>query len=126
MNDLSAEIADMGSKNGKPVLREEDIDTLAKSSGLDEDQIKSTFEEFVDKHPDGKIKPDAFHKMMSKALPKKDAAKMEKNIFRLFDTNKDGCIDFTEFMTTLLIMSDGGPEEVLNQIFRVFDVNRDG
>ena len=118
----------MGNKNGKPVLRDEDIATLTKSSGLDEAQVKSSFDDFIEKYPDGKIRPKVFHEMMSKALPKskQDVSKMEKNVFRLYDTNNDGYIDFTEFMTTFLIMADGEPEEVLTKIFRVFDVNGDG
>merc|ERR1712236_153574 len=116
----------MGSKNGKPVLREEDIEALAKSSGLDKDQVKDSFDAFVAEHPNGKMKPKDFREMMSKAMPKKDASKMEKHVFRIYDGNNDGYIDFTEFMLIFFIMSDGAPEEVLTKIFRVFDVNSDG
>merc|ERR1711936_1444967 len=115
----------MGSSNGKPVLREEDISALAKSSGLDEDQVKQAFESFIAEHPDGHMKPKDFREMMQKALPKKDAGKMEKHVFRIYDSNNDGYIDFTEFMLIFFIMSDGSPEEVLTKIFRVFDVNSD-
>merc|ERR1711936_536134 len=116
----------MGSSNGKPVLREEDISALAKSSGLDEDQVKQAFESFIAEHPDGHMKPKDFREMMQKALPKKDASKMEKHVFRIYDSNNDGYIDFTEFMLIFFIMSDGSPEEVLTKIFGVFDVNSDG
>jgi len=116
----------MGSKNGKPVLREEDIAALVKSSGLDEAQVKDAFDSFVAEHPNGKMKPKDFREMMSKALPKKDASKMEKHVFRIYDSNNDGYIDFSEFMLIFFIMSDGTPEEVLTKIFRVFDVNSDG
>jgi Ca2+-binding EF-hand superfamily protein len=116
----------MGSKNGKPVLREEDVAALVKSSGLDETQVKESFEAFIAEHPNGKMKPKDFREMMSKALPKKDASKMEKHVFRIYDSNNDGYIDFSEFMLIFFIMSDGTPEEVLTKIFRVFDVNSDG
>ena len=116
----------MGSKNGKPVLREEDIAALSKSSGLDEAQVRESFDAFVAEHPNGKMRRKDFREMMSKALPKKDASKMEKHVFRLYDANNDGFIDFIEFMLIFLIMSDGVPEEVLTKIFRVFDVNSDG
>ena len=116
----------MGSKNGKPVLREEDIAALVKSSGLDEAQVKEAFDNFITEHPNGKMKPKDFREMMSKALPKKDASKMEKHVFRIYDSNNDGYIDFSEFMLIFFIMSDGTPEEVLTKIFRVFDVNSDG
>ena len=116
----------MGSKNGKPVLREEDIAALSKSSGLNADQVKEAFNSWVAEHPNGKMKPKDFRDMMSKALPKKDASKMEKHVFRIYDSNNDGYIDFSEFMLIFFIMSDGTPEEVLTKIFRVFDVNSDG
>ena len=80
---------------------------------------------------------------VSKALPKKDASKMEKHVFRVYDTNADGFIDFVEFMVSFIIefvfsrdlillwgqvvyyvMADGTPEEVLLKIFRIFDINR--
>jgi len=116
----------MGNKNGTPVLRDEDVVMLSKSSGLDEVQVREAFNAFIEEHPNGKMKPKDFREMMAKALPKKDAAKMEKHVFRIYDANNDGYIDFTEFMVIFHIMSDGSPEEVLEKIFRVFDVNSDG
>ena len=85
----------MGSSSGTPVLRPGDIAALAKSSGLDETQVKQSFDAFVNEHPDGKMRPKDFREMMAKALPKKDAGKMEKHVFRIYDTNNDGYIDFT-------------------------------
>ena len=54
-------------------------------------------------HPNGKINKAAFAQMMEKAMPDKDAKKMDKHIFRVYDTNNDGVIDFTEFMVTFEI-----------------------
>merc|ERR1712076_243145 len=102
----------MGNKNGVPVLRDEDVAALVKSSGMEEAQVRESFKDF--------------REMMAKAMPKKDASKMEKHVFRIYDSNNDGYIDFIEFMVIFHIMSDGSPEEVLGKIFRVFDVNSDG
>ena len=64
---------------------------------------------------------------------------MEKHMFRVYDANDDGHVDFVEFMVSsslshqtpfifiqmiFYIMNDGSAEEVLARIFRVFDVNR--
>merc|ERR1712012_1168581 len=116
----------MGSKNGKPVLTDDQAQALANSSGLDVVQVREHFDAFVAEHPNGKMKKKDFREMMSQALPKKDAGKMEKHVFRVYDTNNDGFIDFVEFMVIFYIMSDGSPEEVLDKIFRVFDLNSDG
>merc|ERR1712243_143311 len=64
--------------------------------------------------------------MMTKTMSKKDACKMEKHIFRIYDSNNDGSIDFLEFMLIFQIMTYGTPKQVLEKIFRVFDVNSDG
>ena len=118
----------MGAGNGKPVLRDEDVKILTKSSGLSEQQVRETFNSFIVEHPDGKFDKKEFSAMMQKALPKKDAVKMEKHIFRsksksagvifckflfrMYDTDGSGAIDFTEFMILFHIMNDGTPEEV--------------
>merc|ERR1712002_996701 len=126
VNQLSPQTFSMGSKNGKPVLTEQQAEQLAQSSGLDVVQVREQFDAFVLEHPNGKMKKKDFREMMAKALPKKDAGKMEKHVFRIYDTNNDGYIDFVEFMVVFYIMSEGSPQEVLEKIFRVFDANSDG
>ena len=116
----------MGSKNGKPVLRDEDVSEIVKTSGMTEERVREAFENFVKEHPNGKMKPKAFREMMLFAMPKKDAAKMEKHVFRIYDANNDGYVDFVEFMVVYIIMSGGSQEEVLKKMFRLFDVNSDG
>ena len=116
----------MGSKNGKPVLRDEDAAALSQSSGMTEVEVRDAFNAFVAEHPNGKMKPKDFREIMSSALPKKDASKMEKHVFRIYDSNNDGHVDFVEFMVVFFILSDGSSEDVLTKIFRLFDVNSDG
>eukprot|EP00092_Neocalanus_flemingeri_P035543 GFUD01038688.1.p1 GENE.GFUD01038688.1~~GFUD01038688.1.p1 ORF type:complete len:196 (+),score=59.89 GFUD01038688.1:41-628(+) len=116
----------MGCKNGKPVLRPEDKEALSKTSGLSQDEIEVKFEGFLKDHPDGKFRKKDFREMISQALPKKDCSKLEKHVFRIYDTNGDGYIDFVEFMVVFYCLSDGSPDEVLKKLFRVFDVNSDG
>ena len=116
----------MGSKNGKPLLREDDIASLVKTSGMTEKDVKHAFDSFVAEHPSGKMKPKDFRKIMSSALPKKDASKMEKHVFRIYDANNDGHVDFVEFMVVYTIMAGGSETEILTKIFRLFDVNSDG
>ena len=116
----------MGSKNGKPIFRKEDTALLRKYSRLGEDQAKEAFDVFVAENPTGKIRPSDFKKNMIKVLPGKVGEEMEKHVFRLYDYNDDGFIDFTEFMIVCIVMSDGTPEEVLAKIFRIYDLNSDG
>merc|ERR1711942_457438 len=84
------------------------------------------YQEFLKRHPDGSISRKSFHKLMKECYPVADTEKLERHIFRMYDVNKDGDIDFREFMTVLYIMSNGTLEQNLKQIFRVFDINSDG
>ena len=43
--------------------------------------------------------------MILQALPSSDAGKMEKHMFRIYDANDDGYIDFVEFMVGHLELS---------------------
>ena len=80
----------------------------------------------MEKHPEGNISKEEFSSMMKVCYPSMDINKLEKHIFRMYDGNGDGQIDFKEFMMILYIMSAGTPEENLTQIFRIFDKDNDG
>jgi Ca2+-binding EF-hand superfamily protein len=116
----------MGCVHGKNILLEEDIEYIAKNTAMSREQVEIQYQSFLEKHPDGRISRKSFHEMMKECYPGADTEKLERHIFRMYDTNKDGSIDFREFMIVLYIMSNGTPEENLQQIFRVFDINNDG
>merc|ERR1711975_82608 len=112
--------------HGTKILTVEDIDFIAKNTAMDKTQVETQYQIFLKKHPDGRISRKSFHSMMKECYPGTDTEKLERHIFRMYDTNKDGHIDFREFMIVLYVMSNGSPEENLKQIFRVFDINNDG
>merc|ERR1711878_262520 len=116
----------MGCAHASKILTNDDIEFIAKNTALSKDQVENQYQVFLKKHPDGRISRKSFHTMMKECYPGADTEKLERHIFRMYDTNKDGHIDFREFMIVLYIMSNGTPEENLKQIFRVFDINNDG
>ena len=51
---------------------------------------------------------DQIFKMMSEVLPtfsREEAEKVEDHIFRIYDINNDGVVDFHEFMTVFMILT---------------------
>ena len=54
----------MGCKNGKPVLRPEDKESLAKASGLSQDEVEVKFDAFLKDHSDGKLRKKDFREIM--------------------------------------------------------------
>ena len=110
----------------KCLLSDKDLEYIAQNTLISRSQIDDQFENFLEKHQDGKITKQSFRDIMQACFPKSDIAKMESHIFRMYDQNGDGHIDFREFMIVLYVMSDGTAEENLKQIFRIFDINNDG
>merc|ERR1712080_216057 len=49
-----------------------------------------------------------------------------EHIFRTFDTDKNGYIDFKEFMKAINITASGTPEEKLKWTFHMYDVDGSG
>jgi len=116
----------MGCVNGKNVLLEDDIQFLVKYTDLKEEQVKEHYEKFIANHPKGKMDKKSFTDMMNLCYPEADKENIQKHIFRMYDSNLDGVIDFREFMLVVYIMSRGTPEENLKQIFKLLDINSDG
>ena len=48
----------MGSSNGKPVLREDDVEAIMKTSGMSEQQVRRDFDIFVTQYPTGVLTCD--------------------------------------------------------------------
>merc|ERR1712062_479009 len=68
----------------------------------------------------------AFLSIYSKCFPKLNAKKFCEHIFRTFDSDKNGFIDFKEFLLAIDVTSSGSPEQKLNWAFRMYDVDENG
>ena len=66
----------------------------------------------------GVLKQKEFTKMYEKFFPANDANTFANNVFRNFDADKNGSIDFTEFMIAIDVTSSGEPREKLMWAFR--------
>ncbi|QQP42313.1 Neuronal calcium sensor 2, partial [Caligus rogercresseyi] len=95
-----------------------DLSYITSHTSLDRSQVDSYYKNFLTDHPKGKINLNL--------SDSKNVDKFAKHVFRMYDANDDGSIDFQEFMVILYVLSSGGPEDNLKQIFKVFDTNRNG
>jgi len=112
-----------------PEMMEARVKEVAGHTGMGEDMIKEHYSRWIKQHPDGKMDKHSFKEMIGAGFPGfsgEQKKKMVKNVFRIYDTNQDGYIDFEEFMVVFCVLSGGQPEEVLGKIFRMFDINGDG
>ena len=107
-------------------LAVEDLDFIVSQTGLERGAVESQYAHFLAHHPSGAMDPSGLRAMLSEALPGADTAGLAEHIWRMYDTNLDGSVDFREFMLALCVMRSGSAEENLRQIFRLFDINSDG
>ena len=108
----------MGNQTGKERLSKADVEFLKANTRYDEDTIQQWFKGFMKDCPQGKLSPPMFIKIYSKCFPGGNAEEFCSHVFRTFDSDKNGTIDFKEFLLAIDVTSSGSPEEKLNWAFR--------
>merc|ERR1711892_1005274 len=86
------------------LLEEEDLEYLEKNTNVDKAQVQEQYQAFLLNHPDGKISKKSFYSMINESYPGMNTSKLSRHIWRIYDTNMDGFIDFKEFMMALYVM----------------------
>merc|ERR1712218_357859 len=99
---------------------------LKTNTRYDEDTIQQWYKGFMKDCPEGKLSPPMFIKIYSKCFPCGNAEEFCTHVFRTFDSDKNGTIDFKEFLLAIDMTSSGSPEEKLNWAFSMYDVDGNG
>ena len=76
--------------------------------------------------PDGQLTRAKFLEVYSSFFPDGNAEKFCEHVFRTFDSDNSGRIDFKEFLLAINITSAGKPQQKLEWAFQMYDVNGDG
>lgn len=118
----------MGGKSSKnnSSISEEDLRFLVKNTKMSAEEIQAWHKGFLKDCPAGELTKDQFISMYSKMFPSGNPSKFSENVFRTFDTNRSGTIDFREFMLALHVTSNGSPEEKLAWAFKMYDIDGSG
>ena len=116
----------MGQCHDKYVLKEQDLKWFRENTELSEEYVKERYEHFIQNYPDGRIPKNEFINILKSAYTKGkrrsqvQAQGLEEYTFQTYDMNGDGCIDFTEFLRVMYILSDDSPQRKLELIFETF------
>uniref|UniRef100_A0A8C2SPR8 Recoverin n=1 Tax=Coturnix japonica TaxID=93934 RepID=A0A8C2SPR8_COTJA len=99
---------------------------LRASTRYSEEELSRWYEGFQRQCPDGKIRRDEFERIYGNFFPNSDPQGYARHVFRSFDTNDDGTLDFREYIIALHLTSSGKTHLKLEWAFSLFDVDRNG
>jgi len=116
----------MGAGSSRERLSRADMEFLLLHTHYDEKTIQEWYKGFMSDCPEGKLNTESFMKIYSKCFPQGNAAEFCDHVFRTFDADKNGSIDFKEFLLAIDVTSNGCPEEKLNWAFSMYDVDGNG
>jgi len=110
--------------NSQTQIKKDVLDELHSKTHFDQKELKSMFKQFKKETPNGVINKEEFRDVM-KQMGVLDSF-LQDLIFNVFDDNKDGSINFQEFVTALSVMTRGDPNEKLEFAFSMYDLDGNG
>ena len=129
MTDKQAKLRKTGRRKKKKSSAPEDSIGIYRDIGkkfeLSEADLKREHRNFLEICPDGFMSKNTFVELSRRVLGDK-VKQNSDSLFRVFDADDNGCIDFEEYMLALRASSLHSREEKLKWIFDVFDKDRSG
>ncbi|KAJ8268394.1 hypothetical protein COCON_G00135660 [Conger conger] len=107
-------------------VSKEILDELKLHTKFSESELSQWYENFQQQCPSGRITPEEFEKIYTRFFPDSDAKTYAQHVFRSFDTNDDGTLDFKEYIIALHMTSSGKMALKLEWAFSLFDVDKNG
>ncbi|XP_040583468.1 neuronal calcium sensor 2 [Lepeophtheirus salmonis] len=107
-------------------LSNDEMIFLKKNTRYDEEEIKDWYRGFRNDCPDGTLTKKKILEMYEVILPNANSSLFVDQIFRIFDKDGNGTIDFKEFMMATDMTASGTVEEKLRWAFKMYDEDSSG
>ncbi|KAF7653311.1 hypothetical protein LDENG_00084930 [Lucifuga dentata] len=107
-------------------VSKEILEELKLNTKFTETEIVQWYENFKKQCPMGRISQEQFQAIYAKFFPDSDTNTYAQHVFRSFDMNDDGTLDFKEYIIALHMTSTGKTTSKLEWAFSLFDVDKNG
>lgn len=107
-------------------LSKELLEELKSHTKYGEAELCCWYQSFLKECPGGKISKEQFEGIYASFFPNADPSQYARHVFRSFDTNADGMLDFKEYIVALHLTSGGKTLQKLEWAFALYDVDGNG
>ncbi|XP_078426725.1 S-modulin-like [Cetorhinus maximus] len=107
-------------------LSKDILEDLKMNTKYTEAELTVWYQTFLKECPNGLVSVEQFEKIYSNFFPDADPKAYAKHVFRSFDTNSDGTLDFREYIIALHLTSSGKISQKLEWAFSLYDVDGNG
>lgn len=102
------------------------LDYFTTVTSFTRQELKVLYRNFKNDCPNGYVNEETFKSIYGQFFPLGDVNNYAHFLFRAFDCDEDGQINFEQFIITLSTLLRGSLEDRLKWTFRLYDVNDNG
>lgn len=107
-------------------LSKEILEDLKMNTKYSEAELSAWYTSFLKECPSGRITKEQFEGIYASFFPDADPTAYARHVFRSFDLNADGTLDFKEYIIALHLTSSGKTMHKLEWAFALYDVDGNG
>ena len=107
-------------------LDQNDLKALEKESHFTQAELEDWYKTFLNSYPGGIVTRDEFKDVYKLTFPDNDVDAFSDYIFQAFDNNRDGVLNYKEFIVGLSLTTKCDLDEKLHWAFNFYDEDQSG